>query len=157
MPLGLPPLMVVIHSACGRRTSRLQPSVCLTQLSWRCLRRPSGHTTAAAFVAESPTANLLHALAAAAPDSFSSQLFTTPFSTTDPTLLSAEPSDFANDFPLLRQAAASEDRDEWESACVDELRNLRAAPIRARLLGREANNPKTMDKSYHADTHAVRG
>ena len=40
--------------------------------------------------------------------------------------MSAEPADFANDFPSLRQAAASEDRDEWEAACVDELRNLEA-------------------------------
>eukprot|EP00966_Prymnesium_polylepis_P250797 5799143-Prymnesium_polylepis.2 len=67
--------------------------------------------TAAAFIAESPSANLLRVLAAAAPDAFSSQLFTTPFGTTEPTLLSAEPADFANDYPSLRQAAASDDRD----------------------------------------------
>ena len=80
--------------------------------------------TAAAFIAESPSANLLRVLAATAPDSFSSQLFATPFGTTEPTLLSAEPADFVNDYPSLRQAAASDDRDGWEHACVEEYNNL---------------------------------
>eukprot|EP00966_Prymnesium_polylepis_P260174 6009629-Prymnesium_polylepis.1 len=82
--------------------------------------------TAAAFVAESPSAPLLRALAAAAPREFSSQLFLTPFGSHEPTLLSAEPADFQNDFPSLRAAATSADREEWQVACDEELRNLEA-------------------------------
>jgi hypothetical protein len=67
---------------------------------------------------------LLRVLAAVAPRSFSSDLFVTPFGAFDPTLLSAEPAEFDNDYPSFRKAAASPERIEWQDACDEEHQNL---------------------------------
>jgi len=88
---------------------------------------PEGDSVAA-FIAESPHAPILRALADAAPGSFAPTFFATPFGALEPTLLSAEPIDFADDYPSLRKAAASSERDEWEESCIDEHRNLESHP-----------------------------
>ena len=66
----------------------------------------------------------MRALAATAPHSFTADLFTTPFGELEATLLSAEPAEFANDYPSFRKAAASPERLEWQDACDDEHHNL---------------------------------
>ena len=82
-------------------------------------------SNATANILHSERAALVRALALTAGAHFSgSNLLETPYGTFEPTLLSAEPVDFSNDYPSLGAAASGPEREGWQDACDDEFHNL---------------------------------